>query len=62
MIRSKKFINQKNLRLMLKKRTEGSPRLDSEDLPLETYEDCSKLLSDMREIDHMSLEALKARQ
>ena len=47
---------------MLKKRTEGSPRLDSEDLPLETYEDCSKLLSDMREIDHMSLEALKARQ
>ena len=61
MIRSKKFINQKNLKLMLKKNTEGNPRLDAEDLPKETYEDCSKLLGELRQVDYQIGESLKSK-
>ena len=47
----KKFLNQPNLRLKLKKVPEGNPRMDVEDLPKQTYEDCSKLFSELRQVD-----------
>lgn len=46
---------------MLKKNTEGNPRLDAEDLPKETYEDCSKLLGELRHVDYQIGESLKSK-
>ena len=56
-----KFINQPNLKLMLKRKPRGNPRLDAEDLPKETYEDCSKLLGELRHVDYQIGESLKSK-
>ena len=57
----KKFINHPHLREMLKRKPEGNPRLDAEDLPKETYEDCSKLLGELRHVDYQIGESLKSK-
>ncbi len=57
----KKFINQPNLKLMLQRKSSGNPRLDAEDLPKETYEDCSKLLGELRQVDYQIGESLKSK-
>ncbi len=58
---NKKFVPKSNIRL-LKKRPEGNPRLDAEDLPKQTYEDGSKFLAELRQVDDEITESLLSKR
>lgn len=58
-IRNKKFLNQPNLRQILKKR--ANPRLDHEEAS-PTEEESSPVLRELQELDNLIDESLKARR
>ncbi len=58
-IRNKKFLDQPNLRLMLKKRE--NPRLDHEE-PTPKEDESSPVLRELQELDNLLDESLKARR
>lgn len=59
---NRKFINQSNLRLKLKKIPQGNPKLDAEDLPVHQSDDGSKFLKDIRQVDDLITESFQARR
>ena len=62
MNKDRKFINQPNIRLKLKKIPEGNPRLDVEDLPKHESEDGSKFLNEIRQVDFEISESLLSKR
>ncbi len=58
---NKKFVPKSNIRL-LKKRPEGNPRLDVEDLPKQTNEEGSKFLAEIRQVDDEITESLLSKR
>ncbi|MCD6162875.1 MAG: hypothetical protein J7K40_10735 [candidate division Zixibacteria bacterium] len=61
-MKRKKFLNQLNIKLKLKKIPEGNPRLDIENLPKYEPEDGSKFLNELRQVDFEVSESLLSKR